>query len=112
MRENRKALMFLTDGLIAVYEGDIITMFISGKGNAVIRWYPKSPDFKKPDRARLGRKSKYRRLDGKGYDLLVKTGRLKPFPLQGCREGVYRVGSAKRKPLLRLPLRGLAPRRV
>jgi hypothetical protein len=112
MRENRKALMFLTDDRIAVYEGDIITEFISGKGDVIIRWYPKSCDFKHPDESRIKTKSKYRNLDRNEYVLLEKTGRLKLFLQPNLQARVCRVAPEKRKPLLRLPLRGLSPRWV
>jgi hypothetical protein len=112
MKNNRKAALFLTDNQIPVYEGDILKVFVSKDGAANIHWYPRSCDFKTPDTTRLRGKSKYLCLDQNEYAVLESSRRLKLIlePAEGIH--IYRITPEKRKPLLRLPIRGLPPRWV
>ena len=112
MRNNRKAALFLTDNRIPVYEGDIIKVFISKDGKASVHWYPRSCDYKTPDQTRLRRKSKYLRLEQNEYASLENTKRLTLVLQPTERIHIYQAAPEKRKPLLRLPIRGLPPRWV
>jgi hypothetical protein len=108
MRNNRKAALFLTDNQIPVYEGDIIKVFISKEDRTGIHWYPRCCDYKTPDMTRLGGKSKYFCLEQNEYAALENTRRLKLILEPTGRIHIYRVAPEKRKPLLRLPIRGTA----
>jgi hypothetical protein len=112
MWNNRKAAMFLTDNRIPVYEGDILKVFVSKNGRTKVRWYPRSCDYKEPDRTRLAGKSKYIRLEPREYAPLESAQRLTLILRPTERVRIYRVVPEKRKPLLRLPVWGLPPRWV
>jgi hypothetical protein len=112
MRNNRKAALFLTDNRIPVYEGDIVKVFTSKAGKTSVHWHPRSCDYKTPDTTRLRGKPKYFSLGQNEYALLESTKRLALILRPTDRIHIYRVVPEKRKPLLRLPLWGLPPRRV
>jgi hypothetical protein len=112
MRDSRKAVIFLADNRIPVYEGDIVKVFIPEENHTDARCYPRSGDYKTPDKTRLKGKSKYYRLKPNEYASLENTSRLVFMPGPDENTRIYRVAPEKRKPLLRLPLRGLPFRRV
>jgi hypothetical protein len=112
MRNNRKAALFLTEDHIPVYEGDIIKVFISKEGAASVHWHPRSCDYTSPDTTRLRGKSKYYRLEPHEYATLESAKRLVLMLQPAEHIHIYRVAPEKRKPLLRLPVRGLPPRWV
>jgi hypothetical protein len=112
MRNNRKAALFLTDNQIPVYEGDIVKVFVSKAGKTLVHWHPRSCDYKTPDITRLRRKSKYFCLEQNEYAALESTRRLKIVLQPTDRIHIYQVTPEKRKPLLRVPIRGLPPRWV
>jgi hypothetical protein len=104
--------MFFTDNRIPVYEGDIIKMLISKDDTVSVHWYPRSCDYKTPDTTRLRGKSKYHCLEQNDYALLESAKRLALILRPADRIHIYRVAPEKRKPLLRIPIRGLPPRWV
>jgi hypothetical protein len=112
MRNNRKAVLSLTDNRIPVYEGDMVKVFISRGGKTSIHWYPQCCDYKTPDQTRLRGRSKYLCLEQNEYASLESTQRLKIMLRPTDRIHIYRVMPEKRKPLLRLPIRGLPQRWV
>jgi hypothetical protein len=112
MRNNRKTVMFLTDNQLPAYEGDIVKVFISEEGRTSVHWYPRSCNFKTPDKTRLTGTQKYLCLEQNDYAVLESTRRLKIVREPADRIHIYRVMPEKRKPLLRLPMRGLPPRWV
>jgi hypothetical protein len=112
MRNNRKAALFLTDNQIPVYEGDIVKVFTSKEGKTNIHWYPRSCDYKTPDTTRLRGKSKYICLEQNEYAALESLKRLTLILQPTDRIHIYQAAPEKRKPLLRLPMRGLPPRWV
>jgi hypothetical protein len=112
MRNNRKAAMLLTDNQIPVYEGDIVKVFTSKESKTSIHWYPRCCDYKTPDTTRLNGKPKYFRLDQNEYAALESSKRLTLILQPANRIQIYRVAPEKRKPLLRLSIRGLPPRWV
>jgi hypothetical protein len=107
MRDSRKAVLFLADNRIPVYEGDLVKVFISEKDEEEVHWYPRSYDHKRPDETRLTGRSKYRRLKPNEYESLGNSKRLSLMLRPNERIRIYRVAPEKRKPLLRLPPRGL-----
>jgi hypothetical protein len=109
MRNNRKADMFLTDNQLPVYEGDMVKVFISKEGKISVHWYPRSRDFKTPDKTRLGGNLKYLRLEQDEYVSLENNKRLALMLQPTERIQIYRVAPERREPLLRLPIRGLPP---
>ena len=110
MSNNRKAALFLTDDRIPVYEGDIIKVFTSKEGKTNIHWHPRSCDYKTPDTTRLRGKSKYLCFEQNEYAALESIKRLTLMLHPTERIQIYQVAPEKRKPLLRLPIRGLPPR--
>jgi hypothetical protein len=112
MRNNRKAALFLTDNRIPVYEGDTIKVFVSKEGMTKICWYPRSCDFKAPDKTRLTGHPNYLRLEPNEYALLETTKRLALIAQPSDRIHIYRVTPEKSKPLLKVPVRGLPPKWV
>ncbi|MDR0388081.1 MAG: hypothetical protein LBH57_08595, partial [Treponema sp.] len=73
-------------------------------------WYPRSCDYRTPDVTRLGGRSKYFYLDQHEYASLKNINRLTLILQPTDRIHIYRIDPEKRKPLLRLPVRGLPPR--
>jgi hypothetical protein len=112
MRNNRKAALFLTDNQIPVYEGDIVKVFVSKEGKISVHWHPRSCDYKTPDITRLRGKSKYYRLEPHEYTAMESAKRLVLMLQPTENIHIYRVAPEKRKPLLRVPVRGLPPRWV
>jgi hypothetical protein len=112
MRDSRKAVIFLADNLIPVYEGDVVKVFIPEEDNPEARWYPRSGDYKTPDETRLTGKQNYLRLKPNEYALLENAKRLVLMLQPNEKTYIYRVAPEKRRPLLRLPRRGLPFRRV
>jgi hypothetical protein len=112
MRNNRKAALFLTDNRMPVYEGDIVKVFVSKEGKISVHWHPRSCDYKAPDITRLRGKSKYLSLGQTEYASLENSKRLTLILQPTGRIHIYRVAPEKRKPLMRVPVRGLPPRRV
>jgi hypothetical protein len=112
MKNNRKAALFLTDNRIPVYEGDMVKALVSKEGKTSIHWSPRCCDYKTPDTTRLRGRSKYLCLEQNEYASLESTQRLKIMLRPTDRIQIYRVMPEKRKPLLRLPIRGLPQRWV
>jgi hypothetical protein len=107
VRDSRKAVIFLADNRIPVYEGDIIKLFVSENNETRFRWYPRSCDYRTPDKTRLGGKQNYLRLKPGEYASLEYTKRLALMSRPDKETHIYRITPEKRKPLLRLPPRGL-----
>jgi hypothetical protein len=112
MRNNRKAALFLTDNRIPVYEGDMVKVLISKEGKTSVHWYPRCCEYKTPDQTRLRGRLKYLCLEQNEYALLESIQRLKSVLRPTDRIHIYQVTPEKRKPLLRISIRGLPPRWV